>query len=172
MVQIEFFTNTQSWQVDCFFICANRWKYKCEIRNQEVYDDDQLIFNGKVNSDFAVEPILSAATKATFSAFLLVFLTEFHLRRRNLSKHNLSRGQEVSQSYPGVPPCLGWVSTPGTGLPPSPTATGVPPRRDLGYTLPGTRVPLPGRDLGPVTGVPPGKNRGPVVGSIMGWRWG
>ena len=56
--------------------------------------------------------------------------------------------------------------SPRMGVPLSlakPAGTGVPyPHLGLGYP--------PGRNLGAVTGVPTGKDMGPVVGSIMGWR--
>ena len=53
-------------------------------------------------------------------------------------------------------------SRPGCGYPILSCLEGTPSCHALGTPLPGTGVPLPGRHLGPVTWVPPGKDMGPV----------
>ena len=82
-------------------------------------------------------------------------------------------------------PILTWLggggnpSSLGQGVPilryPPSQDWGIPPAWDWGTP------PQQGKDLGPVTGVPPRKDMGPVEvlwdgdgtsGSIMGWRWG
>ena len=87
-------------------------------------------------------------------------------------------GWGVPQSWPGGTPVLFWLM--GYSSPVLAGGT-----QDRGLPLPGTGKDLepktrertcdwgtPRRDLWPVTGAPPIKDMGPVVGSIMGWRWG
>ena len=76
----------------------------------------------------------------------------------------LSGGYSPSHPWQGVcHPDLAGV--PLSGL------DGVPPIGDwMGY--PTVRDWMRGTDMGSGTGVPPGKDMGPVDGCIMGWRWG